>query len=168
MAITDEEFREFGKRTARPTPGQSLTNNPEAMAPYEKPPRFTNKKEALQHFFSLVTSEKKFMDIMDSLEEGVPVMDIVELILINSFQKGEINPDLMLLLAEPLAYILLGLAERQGIRAKITDDPDDPNIDEENLFRSKIQTITKPQDDEEVPMQEQIENVPSLMERRVQ
>ena len=74
----------------------------------------------------------------------------------------------MLLLAEPLAYIILGLAERQGIQAVIVDDSDDPDIDEENIFRSKLQTITTPQDDEEVPMQEQIENASSLMERRAQ
>lgn len=168
MAITDEEFRAFATNPRRPMPGESLTNDPDTPQPYERPPEFTTKKEALRHFFSFITQEKKFMAIMDSLEEGVPVMDIVQLLLMRSFQKGEINPDLMLLLAEPLAYIILGLAERQGIQAVIVDDSDDPDIDEENIFRSKLQTITTPQDDEEVPMQEQIENASSLMERRAQ
>ena len=44
----------------------------------------------------------------------------------NAFEEGVFNPDLMLLLAEPFAYLLLGLSERQGIRAKILDDPDSP------------------------------------------
>ena len=33
-------------------------------------------------------------------------------------------------LGEPLAYILLGLAEKEGIRAEIVDDPDDDENDE--------------------------------------
>ena len=102
---------------------------------------------------------------MGLLEKGVPVMDIVQLLLIKSYQKGEINPDLMLIIAEPLAYLLLGLAERQGIQAVIVDDPDDPDEDETNMFRAKMQTIRNPQEDEELQLQDKIDSVPSLMER---
>ena len=55
---------------------------------------------------------------------------------------NEINPDLMLIIAEPLAYLLLGLAERQGIQAVIVDDPDDPDEDETNML-SKNANNTK-------------------------
>ncbi len=167
MAITDEEFRAFAMNPRRPIPGQSFTTNPETPPVYDTAPEFTNKQEALRHFFSLITEENRFMRLMELLEKGIPVMDIVQLLLIKSYQKGEINPDLMLIIAEPLAYLLLGLAERQGIQAVIVDDPDDPDEDETNIFRSKLQTIQKPQEDEELQLQDKIDSVPSLMERSV-
>jgi len=165
MAITDEEFRAFAMNPRRPIPGQSFTTNPETPPVYDSAPEFTNKQEALRHFFSLITEESRFMRLMELLEKGVPVMEIVQLMLVRSYQKGEVNPDLMLTLAEPLAYLLLGLAERQGIQAAIVDDPDDPDEDDTNIFRSKLQTIQKPQDDEELQLQDKIDSVPSLMER---
>jgi len=169
MEITDQEFREFGMRTSRPVPGQSLTHNPETPQPYEGPPEFTDKQEALEHFLEMFMEEKRYNAILDSLKEGTPVMDLVQIFLTKSFQEGEINPDLMMLLAEPLAYILLALAERAGIQAIIVDDPDDPDEETTNdILRSQLQTITNPQDDEETPMKEKIEDLPSLMAREKQ
>ena len=106
---------------------------------------------------------------MKALQEGTEVMTIVELMLTKGFREGEINPDMMLLLAEPLAYILIGLAERQGIRVTIVDDPDDPlephQEEDPNIFRKKIRTITKPEDKEELNLDEKIDSAPSLMAR---
>lgn len=177
--ITENEFREFAVKSGRPMPGQSLTNNPETPAPYERPPQFTTKEEAMNHFFDVVTEEKRFNAIMESFQEGFPVMNMVQLLLTKSFQDGEINPDMMLLLAEPLAYLLIGLAEREGIRVIILDDPEDPQNEENKarslgvdspnisptIFRDKLQTITNPQEDEELNIQDKIEGLPSLMAR---
>ena len=55
MAITDEEFRAFAMNPRRPIPGQSFTTNPETPPVYDTAPEFTNKQEALRHFFSLIT-----------------------------------------------------------------------------------------------------------------
>ena len=104
-------------------------------------------------------------------------MDLVQLFVMDAFKSGKINPNMMLLLAEPLAYILLGLAEKEGIRAEIVDDPDDDENDDDwyesddtygvkNMLREKLQTITDPKDDEEGSLQEKLDNLPSLMEPR--
>ena len=172
MEITDDEVREFSMRTNRPIPGQSLTNDPDTPAPYEGPPEFTTQEEAVNHFFKLFTKEENLESLMDALDSDVSVMTIVEMVLTKSFQDGEINPDLMLLLAEPLAYILIGLSERHGIKAIIVDDPDagDPLLESKeeemtNILRSKFQTIKNPQDNKEIPMEDKIKNLPSLMAR---
>jgi len=110
----------------------------------------------------------------------------VQGILLNAFEEGVLNPDLMLLLAEPLAYLLLGLSEREGIRAKIVNDPDesydpddldnwtyDDDDDDEketmkgsaNPFRDKLQSIENPQNDEDLNLDEVIKNAPSLMKK---
>ena len=103
---------------------------------------------------------------MDILEDGVSVMEIVELVLTNSFQKGDINPDMLMLLAEPVAYILIGLAERAGIKALINDDDDVEDMDEEdkeNFIKSKFKTIEKPKGDEEGAIDKKLEELPSLL-----
>jgi len=171
MEISNEEFRNFGMRTTRPTPGQSLTGNPETPQSWETPPEFTTKEEAIEHFFSMFTEEERHAAIMSSLEEGVPIMDLVQMFLTKSFQEGEINPDLMLLLAEPLAFLLMGLAERQGIKPKIIeDDGEDPLVETkdeslQNIFKSNLQKITAPQDDDESRVQKKLEGLPSIMDK---
>ena len=49
-------------------------------------------------------------------------MDIVKIFLVESFEDGIINPDMGLLLAEPLAYMIMALAERADIDFVIDDD----------------------------------------------
>ena len=48
MPITQQDLDQYAQRTERPVPGQSLTNDPEKPAPYEVPPEFTEKEEALE------------------------------------------------------------------------------------------------------------------------
>ena len=179
--ITEDELRGFAAKTNRPIMGQSLTNNPEAPQPYERPPEFTTKEEAMDYFFGHITEEKRFTSIMEALSEGMAVMDMVQLLVTKAFEDGKINPDMVMMLAEPLAYLLIGLAEREGIRVIIVDDPEDPDNEEnkmralnpdlpvrsENILRDKLQTITNPQDDEELNLQQRVTEAPSLMERSV-
>ena len=160
--ITNEEFRQFALRPQRPIPGQSLTTNPETPWPWERPPLFTNKDDALVYFLELFTEEERFAAIIESLEEGVPVMDLVQLFLVKSFQDGEINPNLMLLLAEPIAFMIMALGERAGVQdIKITEDFNDPDVDEvqTNQFAKLLTNIKQPEDDEDFPIEEKIEEV---------
>ena len=179
--ITEDELRGFAAKTNRPIMGQSLTNNPEAPQPYERPPEFTTKEEAMDYFFGHITEEERFTSIMEALSEGMAVMDMVQLLVTKAFEDGKINPDMVMMLAEPLAYLLIGLAEREGIRVIIVDDPEDPDNDKnkeealnpslpvqsENILRDNLQTITNPQDDEELNLQQRVTEAPSLMERSV-
>ena len=160
--ITDEEFRSFAARTARPIPGQSLTENPDTPWAWEKPPEFVTKDAALVHF--LFQEKQRYEAIIESLEEGLPVMDLVELFLTESFEEGEINPDLMLMLAEPLAFMIMALGEKAGVEdINVSEDPDDPDEDDEDedeqfsKFRDIISTIKKPQDDEDFKIKEKLD-----------
>ena len=179
MAISEQQFEEFLRRTDRPIPGQSLTTDPDNPASYERPPLITTKEEGMDYLLEMVLVDETYAAIMESLAEGFAVMDLVQGILVNAFEEGVFNPDLMLLLAEPFAYLLLGLSERQGIRAKILDDPDapydpddvdnwgydeeEPTKSSENSFRGKIQSIQKPKADKDLNLDKKIENPSSLM-----
>jgi hypothetical protein len=166
MDISNNEFKEFASRTQRPIAGQSLTNDPNTPWAWEKPPRFTKKEEATDYFFNYFMEDGRYEAVMDVLEDGVSVMEVVQLVLTDSFEKGEINPDMIMLLAEPVAYILLGLAERAGIKAQINDDDDMEDMDEEdreNIIASKLKTIDDPKGDDEGEIDKKLEELPSLM-----
>lgn len=180
MPITEEDLRGFALKTERPVALQSLTNDPNNPAPYESPPKFTSKEEAIEYFFKEILEEDSFSSIMNLLDDDVPVMDIVQILLTDAFESGLINPDLVLLLAEPLAYILIGLAEREGIRVRISTGPDDPydptdydnqrfdNDDDgppEDILREKLQSIKNPVADKELDLNSKIQKIPSLMAR---
>ena len=52
---------------------------------------------------------------MTALKSGTSVADIASVILYRGFQTGQFNPDLMLLLLEPVMYMIMSLAERVGL-----------------------------------------------------
>ena len=61
-------------------------------------------------------------------------MEIVKPLLFQGFQEGLFNPDMMLLLAEPLTYMIADLAEQADIDFTIMGDPDEyPETERDQL-----------------------------------
>jgi len=131
----------IAKRVAsmqRPTAGQSLTNSPDNPQAFERAPEYTDMTKALDFLFDdLTEDEERYEAVMDSVESRMPVMDITKLILYDGFQKGKWNPDLLMVLAEPLSYIIMGLAERANIDYVIvsTDEDEDDDVEPVGLAR---------------------------------
>ena len=131
----------IAKRVAsmqRPTAGQSLTNSPDNPQAFERAPEYTDMTKALDFLFDdLTEDEERYEAGMDSVESRMPVMDITKLILYDGFQKGKWNPDLLMVLAEPLAYIIMGLAERANIDYVLvsTDEDEDEDVEPVGLAR---------------------------------
>lgn len=96
-------------------PGQSLTNSPSQPYAWETPPRYTSVQEAATAIFADMTEEENFIPLMTALKSGNSVVDIASTILYRGFQLGQFNPDMMLLLMEPVMYMIMALAERVGL-----------------------------------------------------
>ena len=114
---------------AAPLPGQSLTQNPESRLPYETPPKFSDIQEFIDETFIRFTTEEGLPDLLDAMRSGLPVEHIAEKYLNNSFQKGDITPDLLLLSIEPTIYMLISLATYADIDPVLY--PEDEMGDEE-------------------------------------
>lgn len=156
MAATelDQEFFKVGTSFNRAIPGQSLTNDPDSPAPFEKAPKFTEKTEALKYHFELFTEEQNYENILNALDQDVSIMEVVKVFLFKGFEDGLFNPDLMLLLAEPLAYMIAALAERAGVDFTIMGDPDEYEDQEEDklpTLNKALGSIDKPEMDEDFP-----------------
>lgn len=140
----------------RAVPGQSLTNNPEERFEFEKAPEITNLRDGLEFIFVAVSDEERYPILMDLVQDGVPIMEIVQTLLFQGFNKGRWNPDLMLLLAEPTAYMIMALAERAGIDYIIYQEEDEEDEAEKNILgvdmaKEKIQKMREARKSSTIP-----------------
>ena len=78
MAISEQQFEEFLRRTDRPIPGQSLTTDPDNPASYERPPLITTKEEGMDYLLEMVLVDETYAAIMEALGEGFAGMDLVQ------------------------------------------------------------------------------------------
>src|SRR6056300_384775 len=168
----NEEYMKVISSGGRPIPGQSLTSDPNNPAPYEKPPQFTTIHEASEFLFEKFIDVDTYTDLMTVLDDGVPIMDVVQTTLFAGFSEGKWNPDLLMLLVEPTAYMLLGLAERADIDPIIYRDQQEDEFDEAHDSamspqQQKLQMLAKSLDvskvEEELPpeMVAKIESIPA-------
>ena len=138
------EFTMQAAQMKRSAPGEAMSNNPDSPYPFESAPEFTVQREALEYLFTVITDESKYVDILIAIDYGVPIMELTQVILFKGFTEGKWNPDLLLLLAEPLAYMLMALSERQGIDYIINSDDNDEQTEEDrNLITKNLQSKLK-------------------------
>lgn len=128
------EFLNTASQMSRSIPGQSLSNDPNSPYPFEAAPEFTVQREALEYLFDLITDEERYTDLLSFIAKGVPIMELTQAILFKGFSEGKWNPDLMFLLAEPLAYMMMALAERQGIDYIIYNEEADDEAAEKEKY----------------------------------
>ena len=112
-----------------PIPGQSWTQPVEERRPFEGKPDFTDMREALQATALELLDEENYVPIVLAMGDGVPVMDLALQIGYVGFRDGRWNPDLMLMLLEPFAYLLMALAEKSGVKYRIDSDDVGANLD---------------------------------------
>jgi hypothetical protein len=133
-------------QAGKPIPGQSLTSNPDEPRPFERPPDFTNFKEALDYIAAELLLEENFMPMVLAMGDGIPVTDLAMQIGYVGFREGKWNPDLMMMLMEPLMYLLMALAEKAGVKYRIDDEDDedeeDTTSEQSNQFE-QLKKITK-------------------------
>tara|TARA_B100000470_G_C19785524_1_gene389685 strand:- start:1211 stop:1801 length:591 start_codon:yes stop_codon:yes gene_type:complete len=154
--MNEEEFQEFRSNLGRPIAGQSLTNDPDNPAPFEQAPEFTELDSASLYLWTTITDPEVYVPAMEVLSDGTPIMDLVQLVLKTEFQKGMFNPDLMLLLIEPLAYMFLALAERLDIdpvfyRGQEEDDEAEEKVMGVTFEEEKLEEMKKAAQSGKVP-----------------
>jgi hypothetical protein len=135
-----EAIEAFGK-AGRPIPGQSLTANPDEPRPFERPPDFTNFKEALDYTAAELLLEENYTPMVLAMGDGIPVTDLAMQIGYVGFREGKWNPDLMMMLMEPLIYLLMALAEKADIQYRIDDEDDED--DEDSILEDKVRNIAE-------------------------
>jgi hypothetical protein len=179
----DQEGLETIAATERPIPGQSLTTNPDERRPFEGPPEFVDFREALDYTVTNLLEQNVIEPIITAISTGTPIMDVVTQITYVGFQEGKWNPDLMMMLIEPLTYVLMAICEQSGIEFTIYRGEEEDELNEGDvqgeqlrnlaeLSKKKIGPISKvPRGALPTEIVEQVEDVqirtPSLLDRPV-
>jgi len=176
MATVEEEFQKVRASGKRPIPGQSLTNDPENPAPFEKAPEYTSVHAASEYMFGKFIEPQTYISLMTTIDDGTAIMDIVQSVLFSEFQEGKFNPDLMLMLVEPVAYMLIALAEKLDLeitvyRGELEDDDEEEQILGVSFAEERLKKLQKAGASGRVPvgtlspvMQEQLEDLPEIPE----
>ena len=126
----------------RPIPGQSLTNSPESKYPWESPPTLTNPREALDVIVAEIMQPEAVKNIVNALANGAAVGDIGSAILYAKFTEGDITPDTMMLLAEPVMYTIMAIGEEANIKYNIEGNDLD-EFDEEDEAEEMTNKISE-------------------------
>ena len=153
----------------RPIPGQGLTNDPDSPYPWEKAPEFVDLDESLRYLLEIITQKEAYASLISMMDDGVPLMEITQVLLFQGFTEGKWNPDLMMILAEPLCYMLLALAERADIDAVIYDGEDEdqnPEMFNVEMQKDKFEKLSNAAKKNSIPsgvlpvdIQEKIEDI---------
>lgn len=134
----NEQYYDTIINGGRAIPGQSLTADPDSPAPYEQPPEYVTIHEASEWIFSQLIDEENYERLIQVLIDDMPVMDVAQVLLFKGFTAGKWTVDLMMLLAEPTAYIILALAERAGIDPTIFRGEGTEEVQEEMFFGNSM------------------------------
>jgi len=176
MATVEEEFQKVRASGKRPIPGQSLTNDPENPAPFEKAPEYTSVHAASEYMFGKFIEPQTYISLMTTIDDGTAIMDIVQSVLFSEFQEGKFNPDLMLMLVEPVAYMLIALAEKLDLeitvyRGELEDEDAEEQILGVSFSEERLKKLQKAGKSGRIPasvitpvMEEQIESLPEIPE----
>ena len=98
-----------------PIPGQSMTASPDSKMPWDGPPQYAGLQEASQDLFLSLLEDDTLKSIVDLLDQEIPISDIAHVILVQGYSEGKYNPDLLMMLIEPLMYMLMAIAEKFDI-----------------------------------------------------
>ena len=139
------QFEEQGMNPFNaPTPGESLTRDPEQKFPWERPPEINDVDTAIKEVFVMLTERKSLVELLNLLNNGQPVDEIAQMVAYRGMSVGKYNSDLMLLLLEPIMYLLIAIAEEYEIEPTIYEGMDDDIMDVDSVTESK-QKLPKPE-----------------------
>lgn len=128
----NEEDSSFMNQYTGPIPGQSLTNSKNEKYAWEQPARFTNRREAEMYILTELTEKEKFIAVTDIMADGTPLDVLTRTYLFSGYGRGLWDVDLLMLLIEPTAYILMALAEKVEIDYELYAGDHDEDVTEDN------------------------------------
>jgi hypothetical protein len=146
-----------------PTPGESLTRDPEQKFPWEQPPQLTEVEPVIKEIFINITQKEKLLELLHLLRKGTPVDELTQVILYRGMTQGIYNTDLMMLLIEPVMYLIIAIAEEYEIDPVIYEGMDQDIAEEEDFDTA----IAEKNQEEKAFERPTAKNVPSSILARV-
>ena len=136
--IEQNQFEEQGVNPFNaPIPGESLTSSPENPKAWERPPEFTNEDDAMKALYLLLTEQDKLKVLVDTIDEGVAIDEIAQVILYKGYTEGKYNPDIQI----PEDDITPIDMDGDGIPDKVAPSKEIKKPEEDSVSASLLQRI---------------------------
>lgn len=97
-----------------PVPGMGLTSEL-GSRPWQRPTEYATLDEVVPYYLAALENKKFINMFLDSLESGVPVTALVDIMVQTSVMEGKHTIDVGILISPIMVEALLMLAERSGI-----------------------------------------------------
>ena len=148
--VKENQFDKVGVNPFNaPIPGESLTVSPDSKHSCENPPEYTNDEKALEALYFELTEIDTLRQLINIINDGVPLDEIAQVVLYKGYSEGKYNPDLMLMMIEPTIYLLIAIADYANIKDYVLYDGEDDDPDTE-IPEDNVKPITLDDDDNEI------------------
>ena len=105
-------------RFNRAPPGYSLTQ-PQKKWPWEQPPRFARPDQAVDFIIDNLEKEDTEQHYVEIMFAGISIEEIVNGLVSAGFGQGLFTPDVAEIIKAPLAFYLMGVANKYDVPAKV-------------------------------------------------
>lgn len=105
-------------RFNRAPPGYSLTQSPKKW-PWEQPPRFSRPDQAVDFIIDNLEKEDTEQHYVEIMFAGISIEEIVNGLVSAGFGQGLFTPDVAEIIKAPLAFYLMGVANKYEVPAKV-------------------------------------------------
>lgn len=155
-----------------PIPGQSLTQDPDTRGPWEMPSKFSTANQAIDHLFTVVTSEEFIRSFSTLLQEDKKFHtdELVTNMLMEGFMNGLWTPDMMLLLVEPLTVMMVWAAAQLGRSPSFSNDTGYEDrtgfegivglVADDEIAEGPVDVPEEPEESQEPPQSPLTSNIP--------
>jgi|TARA_R110000822_G_scaffold305310_1_gene430951 hypothetical protein len=112
----------------QPVPGQSLTTEPEAR-PWENPAEFTEPLDALDYYTGQILMPDRMARLMEVLETGFPVVDLIDAITLAGVMEGKHSVDVAVIISPHLLDIVTAVADSMDVKYTMGTEKDPKESD---------------------------------------
>lgn len=146
-----------------PIPGENYTSNTKNY-PWHRPPEHTTIDSAVEYLSTTLQDEESSMAIISMLEMGISVVAITDIIVTKGLEQGKWQVDLGLLLAGPIAHIIVLLAKGYDVEYEMGIGTN-RNYPTKQLFKEvKKSTNKKPSKDTKENIEEVSEKAKGFLQ----
>jgi len=97
-----------------PIPGENFTSNTKNY-PWHRPPEFTDIDDAIEYTIKKFRKKEAAFGLITMIEMGMDISTLTRTYVVNGIGQGRWTPDFAILLAGPVARIMMLMAKSYGV-----------------------------------------------------
>ena len=136
-----------------PIPGSSLTKEM-GGSPYKNPPQYSTVEDAIDFYIGRMATEEFSDKLVTSLELGVSVAQIANIMQIHGVMEGQHTLDVSMLILPVLMEFIRLIADTRGVEYDMGIDDYDPNVADEAFIVRAVRKLEKATRMDEEPAEE--------------